>query len=342
MTESPCIYCRIATGKQRKGEHAVPACLGEFAGFPTLTGRVCSECNGEISRLEAQFCRYGPVSVYRRMLGIEGRRHHRKVNPFEEGGYGSAPIDAPTYNHPACPGVPVLMEFEQGGTVREVTQIVVPGQDGQYHALRIDAAVRTKEDLDRLLLAHGITRVSGRIYVFGDPEDHERLEVLVSSMAAELADWGPQKPYELPSVETFHHLTDYYPRALAKVAFHFLLTVDSRVRGDEKPFEAIRDYIMTGKAHEPVQVGVDQLPSIMMLPSGWKLARFTHVLQVVWSRGRVAARLHFFFGPENQLPVYRVEIAEGMSEFCGTGSVECVLAYYRSGKKGRFWGEVLS
>jgi len=341
VAETQCIYCGRTVGRQRKGEHAVPAALGEFAGFPTLAGRVCTKCNGEISRLEAQFCRYGPVGVYRTMLGIEGRRQHRKVNPFTEGGYGSAPIDAPTYNHPACPGIPVLVEFEKGSTIRELTQIVVPGQDGQYHAIRLDKSIVTREDLDARLLSHGIARVSGRIWVFGDPEDRPRIAALASGMGAELANWGPQEPFEVPSVQTFHHLTDYYPRALAKIAFHYLLTVDGRVRGDEDAFEAIRGFIMKGQVRDPVKVGQEALPSILLLPPRWRLTRFTHVLQVVWSSGRVAARLHFFFGPENQLPVYRVEMAEEVPQFSGSGSVEQVFAYYPEGRMGRFSGEVL-
>ena len=187
MAEVRCIYCRRIVGRQWKGEHAIPAALGEFLGFPTLTGRLCSDCNGEISRLEAQFCRYSPIGVYRAMLGLKGRRHHRKVNPFEEGGYGSGPIDAPTHNHPACPGIPVLVEFGKGETIRELTQIVVPDQNGEYHAVRLDKEIVTKEDLDARLLALGITRSSGRIWVFGAPEDRPRIAALASGMRGELA-----------------------------------------------------------------------------------------------------------------------------------------------------------
>jgi len=143
------------------------------------------------------------------------------------------------------------------------------------------------------------------------------------------------------SGQTFHRLTDYYPRVLAKIAFHYLLTVDSRVRGDEDAFEAIRSFIMKGEVRNPVEVGEEGLPSILLLPPSWRLARFTHVLQVVWSGGCVAGRPHFFFGPENQLPVYRVEMAEKVPQFDGSGSVERLFAYYPEGRIGRFSGEAL-
>jgi hypothetical protein len=58
-----CIYC--SKEKANSKEHYLPACLGSFRNFEQLSGKLCSSCNGRISKLEEQFCRCGPETFFR-------------------------------------------------------------------------------------------------------------------------------------------------------------------------------------------------------------------------------------------------------------------------------------
>lgn len=87
-----CIYCNKREADSK--EHAIPAAFGmdNIKGFSTLDGKLCSECNSYIGNIEEQFLRCSPEAFLRYINDIQGRKTHKKINPFVRGSAGGKPI----------------------------------------------------------------------------------------------------------------------------------------------------------------------------------------------------------------------------------------------------------
>lgn len=83
------------------------------------------------------------------------------------------------------------------------------------------------------------------------------------------------------------HFTDLYFRAIAKIAFHYFLTVFEIYRGDEKLFGPIRNFIIEGGDRK--EFVKDEVPILSKVPNWW-----THIIKTVYDQGYIFVYLQFF------------------------------------------------
>ena len=155
MKPKTCIYCQAKTGKGR--EHCLPLGLGSFKGHHILRNLICRECNEPISKAEEQFLRVGPEGLIRQVLGITGRKHHKKISPFYRGSSGAPPIEI---KHPIPKTqTDVLWEILPGTkSLNPIRQIGVSTEDGKVIQIPIHKEVSSKTDLLGILEKHGLEK----------------------------------------------------------------------------------------------------------------------------------------------------------------------------------------
>jgi len=337
MNIQKCIYCD-SIGPFSK-EHALPRSLGEFSGFPLLINRVCVKCNEDIGRLEEQFGRSGPGAFFREYLNIDGRDTHDKVNPFRRGSAGAKPIDFTALLPEE--DIKVLWEFNPGEkTVREVSQIVFIDDKGKSYPLRIHKWMNNTDQPRAEMKKIGLD-LRGKLpaRVFASDDEMEWVKNLVRGLGFKIKWLPPQPSAKINNPVAKVHVTDFYFRAIAKIGFHYLLSVVNTFQGNEHYFVDIRKFIIDGGAVENFVTQTRQqiltFPHQNIRPRGW-----SHVLLVENVRGQVQARLQFFLGPRYNPPTYLVRLSKdtvSIGEIGGKGHCFC---YFESGRKGKYHGEV--
>lgn len=175
--EFHCIYCR--ENKALSGEHYLPACLGKFLNFEQLYNKICSNCNGKLGQLEEQFCRCGPEAFLRIVVGVKGRKHHKRVNPFYRGSSGLKPIIIES-QHPKL-DCSIFCEIEKGGkTGHPAKQIIIRDLSGKHHSVLITEKIKTPDDLMRELKERGLEN-STFVECWTLDEEREQMEILMTS-----------------------------------------------------------------------------------------------------------------------------------------------------------------
>jgi len=337
MNVQKCIYCG-STGSFNK-EHALPMCLGEFKGFPPLINKVCTNCNKEIGKFEEQFGRSGPEAFFRKYLNIEGRNTHDKVNPFQRGSAGAKPID-----FIAClPGedIEILWEPHLGeGTVHEVRQIVFIDDKGKSYPFRIPNWINNIDQLREEMKKFGLPppgeKISARVIVPYD--EKERVENLVKGLGSDFKWLPPQPSAEIKNPVASFQVTDFYFRAIAKIGFHYLLSVLNNIQGNEDYFADIRSFIKEGGVIEKFVTQTRQ--PILTFPQNYRPKSWGHVLLVENIKNGVQARLQFFLGPQYDPPTYLVRLTNNSLPIGKTGSKGHYFVYFESGREGKYHGEV--
>jgi len=128
-----CIYCPRA---DFSNEHYLPRCLGKFHGFEGLNDRVCVGCNGALGSLEANFCREGPVALFRKFYGVKGRKHHKPYDPFRGPDDERAPIEV----RGSVPGEDLPARWE-----------ILPGHEAIRTFVRTGGNVSAPSDIARFV-----------------------------------------------------------------------------------------------------------------------------------------------------------------------------------------------
>ncbi len=239
-----CIYCGVRGSFSK--EHYLPRCLGKFRGFETLNDRICTDCNNSFSEIERHFCRMSPEAFFRKFLGIEGRKHHKPYNPFQETYHGTVPIEM----RGKLPeeDLEILWEPEKRG-IHEMFQIVIHDSNGQTRQIRIsESMMENPSELENKIKEFDIENAQDVICA-ANPEEQEKVTQLLSKVFP-----NKQFIWQEPSpdgrrVDAVIRITifDKYARAIAKIAFHYFLKQFPRYRGSEPEFEEIRKFIKTGE-----------------------------------------------------------------------------------------------
>jgi RNA polymerase subunit RPABC4/transcription elongation factor Spt4 len=337
-----CIYCQSHGPFSR--EHALPRCLGEFRGFPTLNNRVCKKCNNFIGKVEEQFCRSGPEAFFREFLGITGRPSHRKVNSFERGSAGAKPIDFEGVHSEFK--IPVLLGLRPN-SIGEVLRQIVIKDEGGWHSIRVEEWMKEPAHLQQAMANRKFNNIS-EIQVFASPEEKSCIEDLVEGAFGGKVNWrsGNQQATVTDPTATFI-VTDSYFRAIAKCGFHYFLTTVSGIHGSENPFALLREFITVGGdpdkfvTQEQTPLIVFPTPSIAYPGAHCRPKWYGHVIVTEWQNGNIQCRIQFFLGPHHKdPPVFRVKIAEGADCLNGTGWEGHHFSYFCEGKQGRYHGEV--
>ncbi|MGB3341228.1 MAG: hypothetical protein WBB37_07080 [bacterium] len=290
-----CIYCG-SSGPFSK-EHAIPYSLGQFKGFPELIDMVCADCNNRNKLKEEQFLRCGPEAFIKKFLGITGRKKHKKVNIFERGSAGAPPIDFIGYDPNL--GINILFEFNPGQqTIREVNkQIVFINKIGEFFPLRVPDWIEDNKQFLKYI-KEKVPKGNYDARFFGDDEFLQRMKILTSGIGKNFTISGPSPETTVETPKTVYRVTDLYFRAIAKIAFHYLLAVVDFYRGDEDIFKPIRDFVINGGVVEDFVKQKSKEPIEPVLPNWW-----THIIKMDSGYGGIFIYLQFFINTrDNPLP----------------------------------------
>ncbi len=294
-----CIYCneREATSD----EHAIPSCLGmdkdKIINLEYLKNKLCSVCNEKIGKLEEQFCRCSPEALFRRIKGIEGRKHHKKVNPFYRGSSGGGHIEATT-KHPSKDYI-IKWDLLEGSTDFEpARQIIVQDNKGKYYPIRITDNIQTFDDLNKILQSKGLVDCKP-VESYATPEEIEWIDRICKGFK-ESFEWNELSFMPSEKEKEFvvkFVITEKYFRAIAKIAFHYFLQHFTQFSGFEKEFEGIKHFIMNGGK---VKTWVKQVQGsfIYDLQSPHiTIDKYAHFIVAEKLSSHIVAKMIFFVGP---------------------------------------------
>ena len=170
-----CIYCKDKEADSR--EHYLPACLGKFLNYELLYDRLCNDCNGEIGKLDEQFCRCGPESFIRRIEGIKGRKKHKNVNPFYRRSSGGKYIEM-EMNNPNENKKIFCETIEGTNDAIPARQIIFQDISGEFYSILITDNMKDHKDLEKTLHEKNIEK-SKPIECWAKYEEREWIEKLL-------------------------------------------------------------------------------------------------------------------------------------------------------------------
>lgn len=292
-------------------EHYLPIALGDFGAFQILEGRVCQSCNKLIGqRTETQFLRAGSISLFRWMLGMQGRDGF-PPNPFYRGASGAPPL----YAFGRIPGFKsdVLLEVQPGTQQAFPVQQILfehPGK-GVVPVPIFDFMLENPARLVQYLQEQEL--VGARpVHAFASAQEIPCVTELLGALGSQLPrDWVSTE-FEPQQVAIAVRLavTAAHFRAVAKIAFHYSLKVFPDLSGNEPEFEPVKRFIWEGEQ--------DDVGRFVTQPMGLSEVRFErpgalshwmHTLLVERSyEGGIVAHVQFFAGPKGALAPYSVSI----------------------------------
>lgn len=300
-----CLYCDSPADSL---EHTLPAAFGEFENAPELLNRVCAKCNNTtLGRLDEQLARCGPEAFLRKFFGVQGRRSHDKVNPFERGSAGGQRLDMRAWDDKR--GVEVALEFENGSP-RNMREIVVVEESGKHHHLPI----REGTSPEQLLLALsklGIAEPVANVRYFYGPEEKEWMDALMKAAWPEAvlteSDSHSNTAIYAGAI-TKVEVTDRYYRAIAKIGFHYFLTQFPEYTGRESIFFDVRDFITKDG-------DMDRVRDFMKPESNPLVPKRSraHLLSAATVRGGCVARVQMFISKEWLAPQHSIFLAQDLS-----------------------------
>lgn len=297
-----CIYCD--ENKATSGEHYLPACLGNFQNYEQLHNKLCSKCNGTIGLLDEQFCRCGPEAFFRIILGIKGRKHHKKVNPIYRGSAGGKRIVIEA-DHPKL-DCKIFCEIEEGSeNVFPARQIIVIDSNEIYHSILVTENIKDSDDLKKELNKRELLD-SKVVECWASPEEQDWIEGLCEGLDFRI-NWSDEIPYQIVEktrIAATFTVNDYYFRAIAKIAFHYFLKFFNQFSGNEKQFDGIKQFILSGGNSDNWVRQVKGSFIICLNPGFTTTDRYCHIIAVDKDEKNILARINFFIGPKGVPPHY--------------------------------------
>jgi hypothetical protein len=323
-----CIYTQpsgLCDGSEplHKKEHYLPAGLGNFRNDVRLRDYICKRCQHKFSTLEDVFMHHGPEAFFRHIVGVRGRKQHRKKNIFYEPTAGMPPLRV-TAKHPSG-DFTVLWEIDGMTAGCEMKQLVfrdeqncdlhlpfIPGQlDKDFERFR-------KEQSDKKLRL---------IACFFDSADEEEFKSVCSDfLKGTLSEVILPERCEVEG-EMRAWLSLPYYRAVAKIAFHFILA-HFPFTGLEPQFDGIKRFIFTGRDHDRFvqntdEQFVEEFKDHSVLSKDW-----CHFLSAQYDYNAVEARMQFFSGPKARPIVWRVMLGSSPARVVGTFNRGFVYRYF--------------
>jgi hypothetical protein len=315
-----CIYCGHE-GKMSREDY-LPRCLGKFRGYELLSDRICKACNNGFSEIDEQFCRSGPEAIIRDMLGIEGRKTHKKISPFQRGSAGASRLTFKTRASENASGIEeVELDVDRSTrSARRLRQMLFIAGERRV-ALRITDDMKEPEQLREKIKEHKELQAMLAECQEGDvvtglitgatQEEREWMERLLEALKDSMLD-EPEFRIGGPEQEAKFTIsaspTEKYFRGLAKIGFHYFLKHISGFHGSEDAFTEIREFITNGKAED-----VDRFVSgrvshlIIDIVPGESPIGYRHVLIARANYAQLQCKLQFFIHPKYSTPIYRLD-----------------------------------
>lgn len=273
-----------------------------------LENRLCTQCNNELgNRVETQFLRAGPTGFFRWLVGIQGR-DGLPPSPFYRGAGGAEPI----YVVGKAPDWPfeILLELEPGTeNVCPLRQIIFDHPLLGNRVIPILERFRNQPNKLREHLREEGLQSAKAIYVFGTEDEIPWIQSLLINL-------GQQPPQEWTSIDTHQQrielivlatITEIYLRAVAKIAFHYVLKMFPELTGLEREFDGIKEFIWQGgQASQYVIRRNDQFIANFKL--GYRPTNWMHILAAERGKGHIKTFAQFFAGPHSLPLPYEVII----------------------------------
>lgn len=337
---SHCIYCPATNFTP---EHHVPRALGNFKGYLTLNDRVCEKCNGICGKLDEQLSRSGLEAFFRKQLGIEGRKKHKKANPFYRGSAGGGRLEMMGISH--LTGDNVLLELVGDNEARELRCVRLTSEDDKVYVITIPDGM-TPDQFKAKFDSLGISRFKTADISAGE-EEIEWVESLFQKIKFEnRTDWAlPAKgPITYGPIRIRFVVNSRYFRCIAKIGFHYFLTRIPRFRGDEDCFADLRRFIIEDCKLEDCKRFVTFTPNefIPLLRAAMHPDEWGHFVGVETDYLSLRAKIQLFVGPRSPLPVYTVQLGTNPSRVHYAEAIADLLAFYPKERRREFDGEVRS
>jgi hypothetical protein len=308
--EATCLYCGVAKPKWAKA-HVVPRLMGTFANQPTLLRRVCANCDRELGDCEAVLAKCTIEAVLLKHIGIVGRHKHRP-SPFRRGHSGQPPIRMTG----VVPGYEHKVRTEPIGDSRNVDilpQLVLTDRQGNREEIVIENPGCISLAEWRILLDKCLDGKVKNIDAIGLSDEQFALIVRVLhgiGLTFDLPDQTSIQPFQGTALVRGSVTYDArYFRALAKIAFHYLLVHSQLFDGSEEEFDSIRRFIRYGQGCEGDFVMKGNGP-IAYDPSGRdRPPYYGHVLRTDVSLRTIAVRVLLFTGRDYKPDWYNVTLS---------------------------------
>lgn len=298
-------------------EHYLPAGLGNFRNDVRLRNYICTRCQKDLGSLEEVFMHHGPEAFFRHIIGVSGRRRPRKKNIFYQRTAGMPPLTViaqqPGEDHT------VLWQIDSISKGHQMKQLVFRDeQNTDIHLAFIPG--RLAQDFERFRKEHKgkPLRLIATVYDAANPAEWQEIELVCSDFLKGTRS-EPMIPEGGENIEAEMRaaISVPYLRAIAKIAFHFVLA-HFPFTGLEPQFDSIKRFIFSGDNYErfvrPMQEPfVEQLRDPRAVASRW-----CHLLSAQYDYDSVEARMQFFAGPKVQPLVWQVMLGPSPSRVVGT------------------------
>jgi hypothetical protein len=316
----PCIYtipeglCK-GTFPLHKKEHYLPAGLGNFNKDIRLKDYICTNCQKIFGALEDVFLHNSPEAFFRFVTGKKGRKSHRKKDIFYEPTAGIAALTVkglqPGQNYP------VLWEMLGFGEAKQMKQVVFKDKNGDFHHLPYRPG-HLRRDFGSFTKQRNREELQIVTYFYDGKEEEKEIQ----SVCAEFLKGKISEPMLPPTGQNLEGemlaaITVPYLRAVAKIAFHFVLA-HFDFSGTEPQFNDIKRFIFTGENHTRF-VRAIQEPFVEELKNPQAFAKqWSHFLSAQYDYDAVEARMQFFSGPLAKPLTWQVMIGKSPARVVGT------------------------
>lgn len=272
------------------------------------------------------------------MIGVRGRKKHRKKNIFYERTAGMPPLTVIAQQ----PGqdCTVLWEMDGISEGRQMKQLVFRDDEStDIHLPFIPGQLAA--DFQRFRSEHKgkLLRLITYFYDTTNPGEEEEIEKVCADLLK-----GTRSEPMLPEPGEIEGqmraaLSLPYLRAIAKIGFHFVLA-HFPFTGLEAQFDDVKRFIFTGKDHgrfiQPLQEPfVEELKNPEMLTKDW-----CHLLSAQYDYNTVEARMQFFVGPKLRPIVWRLMLGPSPSRVVGTFNKGFLYRYFEAPDENGYAGEM--
>ena len=291
-------------------EHYLPAALGRFKGYEPLRNRVCRSCNNRIGNgTEVQFLRAGPIAFYRWLVGTEGR-DGPPPSPFYRGAGGTPPLYMT--GRPTGFAYDLLFEATPGSEdVFPLRQAIFKDEaSANHYAIPILDGMRNNPSALIQYLRESRIESAKPVHLFAAPDEISWVtDLLIGAVGTAPAwDWITTEfqPQQIPLVVSAG-VTEAHFRAIAKIAFHYVLKVFSDLNGLERQFHPIKQFIWEG-GHSDHFVRQQTAQVATNFRKGYRPTHWSHFLTATRDYNQITASAQFFAGPRSMPPPYRIKI----------------------------------
>jgi hypothetical protein len=331
MSDARCIYTSPdglcdASHPLHPREHYLPAGLGEFKNDKRLHNIICYGCQETFGALEDVFLHNSPEAFFRVLVGQKGRTRKKKKDIFYEPTAGMPPIGIVAKRSGSQ--IPVLWEPLGMFECKEMKQLVFRNKDnGEYNQLPYRPGTLTQTLIDSFLKYHRVEHPHLALYLCNKGEEEREIRTVCAHLLR-----GEISDAQIPEEENLEgrmsaQITLPYLRALAKVAFHFVVA-HFPFSGFEPQFANIKRFIYQGVFEQnPVEMIEERLVEELKQPNNMA-KQWGHVLSAQYDYDTFESRMQFFIGPFLKPYTWRVKFGKSPSRVIGVYGRGFVYRYY--------------